>query len=473
MPKMKIKKKAGGTDTITFQEGDEARIQYRRKDTEDFRNGTDFSGDLPAIQKSGATMEIRTTSAGEVEAIKDDKGVYCFSDAEVLPSLKAAADTYEAGTFLRPGIVKTVKITKRTAAPAVAVDFANHSFKLKTGQEYVELTGGVKPFLDKDSNYKLASKDEVIYFKDNQVYMVRTAAKTGKSPKAASLPVFIIAGTTKSFADAYGTNNKVTVKGGASDTNHVMTISREVVKGSADEEASVTKMNNPAQSYQYAIVDKASDYINPDGTLNYKKLDDDKKTVKWVAATIKAGSDSVSVTLKETSKVKIIGKQVILRAAKGTNVLSSKAVILTAPTEQVDNWTQEAAGSGKAEACLNISSTADYDAATQTFKIKASGAKEAAEEKIVTIKVSQGTGKSKKTEDIPSPVTVTDGNAVISACIKGKGFSESDSLKLSIVVPVNTLTGMDGAGNAEQTFSKTVDTKAPVISECELLEDNK
>lgn len=435
MPKMKIKKKAGGTETITFQDGDEARIQYRRKDTEDFRNGIDFSGDLPTIQKSGAAIEIRTTSAGVTEAVKEDKGAYCFSSAEVLPSLNANADIYEAGTFLRPGIVKIVKIAKRAAAPA--------------------------------------AKDEVIYFKDKQVYMVRTAAKAGKSPKAASLPVFIIAGTTKSFADAYGTDNKVTVKGGSKDTKHIMTISREVVKGSADEDASVTKMNNPARSYQYAIVADASAYINLDGTLNYKKLDDDKKTVKWSSATIKAGSESVSVTLKDTKNVKIAGKQVILRAANGTNILSSKAVILTAPTDTVDNWTQKAAGETNIRSCLNINSTADYDAATRTFRISAGGAKESADGKTVTMKVSQGSGKSKKSQDIPGTVTVTGGNAVISVCIKDKGFSESDSLKLSITVPANTLTGMDGAGNAEQTLSKTVDTKAPVITECELLDNNK
>lgn len=252
-----------------------------------------------------------------------------------------------------------------------------------------------------------------------------------------------------------------------------MTISREVVKGSADEDASVTKMNNPARSYQYAIVADASAYINLDGTLNYKKLDDDKKTVKWSSATIKAGSESVSVTLKDTKNVNIAGKQVILRAANGTNILSSKAVILTAPTDTVDNWTQKAAGETNVRSCLNINSTADYDAATQAFRISAGEAKESADGKTVTMKVSQGSGKSKKSQDIPGTVTVTGGNAVISVCIKDKGFSESDSLKLSITVPANTLTGMDGAGNAEQTLSKTVDTKAPVITECELLDNNK
>lgn len=478
-PKVTVKAKDGkGNKDITLTDKDVSNIEYRKKDTEYFTNGEkdvvvygdDDAGDtdkkeqsfpdkLPIIQKSGATLEFRTTSDECEEAVKAEDGVYYFSNAEVLPSAKK--DECVAGAFLRPGVIKTVKVTKMAAAPAVTIDFANHSFKVKKGQEYAKAT--LQFALDGKYKPVTESAGEVVYFKDDEVYMVRTAA-TAK--KAASLSVFVTTGRTNSFAEAYGTDNKVTVKGGSTDTTHVMTISRTVKEGT---DAANTKKINPAQSYQYAIVDSADAYLNEDGTLNYSKLVTDK--VAWKSASIKAGQASANVTLKETANAPIIGKQIILRAAKGTNVLSSRAVILTAPKAKtdeaaaVDYWTQKEAGSeDEAKACLNISSKVEYNAESGELIIKASGAANVDEEAKVNITVSTGTGTKKVEEIIESPVTVTDGDATIVTSIKGLGATPADAVKLAITIPAGTLTGLDGAGNAEQKLSATVDTKAPVIS---------
>lgn len=475
-PKVTVKAKDGKANkTIQLADKDVSKIEYRKKDTDYFMNGAkdvvgaadggegekiqqSFPEVLPIIQKSGATLEFRTTSDENEQAVKNSDGIYCFSNAEVVPS--ANADECVAGAFLRPGVIKTVKVTKMAAAPAVTIDFANHSFKVKKGQEYAKadagfmLSGEYKEVTDKAG--------ETVYFKDNEVYMVRTS---GTAKKAASLPVFVTTGVTKSFAEAYGTDNKVTVRGGSTDTSHVMTISRKFTEG---KDAKETGILNPAQSYQYAIVDSADDYLNEDGTLNYAKLVTNK--VAWKSATIKKGKASVDVALKDTKTVKIVGKQVILRAAKGTNVLSSRAVILTAPkaaageVAAVDYWTQKEAGSEDAKACLNISSKVEYNAASEELIINASGVEAVEEGKTVKITVTTGSGKKKVEKTIDSPVTVIDGSATIVTSIKGLGATPADATKLTIAVPAGTLTGLDGAGNAELKLTATVDTKAPVIS---------
>lgn len=448
---------------ITLAEADMTNIEYRKKDRDAFTPVKTSSNDnlkesIDLFKKSGATVEFRTKASAttEVTATKQENGTYAFSSAEVPSGAKDS--NCVAGAFLRPGVVKSVKVSKVSSAPAVSVDFENHCFIVKKGQEYAKcdaFTAGV---------YTPVTETTKVYFNDDETYAVRTAATTKKT---ASLDTYITTGTTKTFKDAFGTDNTVTINAGNSST---MTISRTASDGKTEN----TK-KTPKTTYQYAVIEEAdmNEYVNSaDNTLNYEALDKAKsgKKISWKNVSIGAGKSSVSVKLSKLVSGKT-APVVLVRGAKAKNVLSSQCVVLTATLgeKEVTGWTQRAQAETDARACLSISgnkSDFTYDVLKGQIVVIASGVEALGEEiETKTVKIKVGSS------EIDSTMTVKNNTATIN--VPYKPTSTTKVSKVKITIPANTLKGVDGVGNAELKVSNvSIDPVRPEV-ECTVVESGK
>lgn len=326
-----FKAKVSGTQKYTDKKGVEKtksitdtidvpveRIQIKLNDNsavwQDFKTAmTDANKAM--LQKEGATIYARIKPSSQASAAIENN-MFVISDAGTNKIVSNDdSKTYNAATFVRYGVSKAVKITKKSLGPAMTIDYANHAVTFKKGQSYGTTTNA---YADPTKWTEFSNADakitsEKIYFgtkgyvSADEYYAFKTNGVSGKTQD--SLLSFVAVPKTVAFANT----SEATIQGGY---NEAATL---LIKYSPEVKAGV--------AYQYAIVD-LSDADHYKDLIATKAFDYSNANVKWI--TIK--TDKTGVAKASLAWTKINGKQVIVRKAAVGKEYSSAVEIFNAPT---------------------------------------------------------------------------------------------------------------------------------------------
>ncbi|MBD5136099.1 MAG: hypothetical protein HDT39_09100 [Lachnospiraceae bacterium] len=456
-----------------------ARIEIKVNDNSTWKPFVEAitDGTLQALQKEGATVYARIAPTNTEIEYDEDTRTCTFVDAGISEDEDTSIENGE--NITRYGVAKTFKIAKKSAGPAVKVDYANHSITIKKGQSYIKTNDEYA--IDEDNWKDVTDKNgEKVYFNsvtDTEYYGVKTAT---------SLTTYLLIPSAVPFA---ATNSSVTIQGGNGEA--------ATLAVTANVEEAVAKATKVA--YQYAIVDLKGVHkdLIKDGVFDYEKslsftAKTDKITWKNVSVTIKkeetTGTATASIPWKSVD-----GKQVLVRKAAAGTEFSSQVVVFNAPTGDglasygddaaVNCWsmlTQANYGSGFSgdntdmEFCANISNAVyDAKANTITINVVAGDAAKVEDVENLTLKVGKTeyplagavTGKAEDVEARVGNTMITTKNYVVTIDLsKVDKFPTADANKVTIIVPAGYAANEAGVATAAKTINVTVDNKAPKVT---------
>lgn len=470
-----------------------ARIEVKVNDNSTWKpfNDTISDASLQALQKEGATIYTRIAPTKTKIEYDDATKTCTFVDDGISEDEDTAIENGDSIT--RYGVAKTIKIGKKSAGPAVKIDYANHFMTINKNQSYLKTD---ENYTIDETKWTKATAAEKVYFnsvKDVEYYGVKTDT---------SLTTYLLIPTAVPFAD---TNSSVTIQGGNGDA--------ATLAVTAKVENAVEKATKVA--YQYAIVDLKGVHkdLIKDGVFDYAKslsftAKTDKITWKNVSVTIKKDETTGTATASLAWK-SVEGKQVLVRKAAVGTEFSSQVVVFNAPTgngfakysdeekmSAVNCWTmltQANYGVGfvgnnsDVKFCASISNPVyNAEAKTITLNVIGGNVDTAAIENNIAIKVgktdceiaSDGVVVDNDTESSNRAVVggkvCTEQNAVVTIDLsKVKNFPTGNANKAVITVPAGYATNVDGVATAAKTFNITVDNQAPKVTKTPTLKDGK
>lgn len=275
------------------------------------------SQDYREAQKKGATLSVEYPSDSSIKFTVADSTKDATKPTGHLVATTNEEDTKPA--MLRGSLPCTIKIKQAPAAPAVKIDYANHTMALKENQSYAE----VDDYDTADAAWyaaetaaptatwnKVTAKTQNVPVVSEKIYAIG-AEKTAKAPK--SLLTYISVPSTPTFDEL-----------GAS----VSVIGKALPSGGATKNDTVTLVlagGKNGLKYQYKIVDKAEEYFDATtGDFKYDKLVGTEKTQAWTTVSVKA--DKITkLVLKNSGKTEFAGKDILVRVAADKTRFSSRA----------------------------------------------------------------------------------------------------------------------------------------------------
>lgn len=315
-------------ETAELKTNELSKMEFRVNNETVWNTYANVSGRFEELGKNGATIYARVkgngTADSDTDALEEKDGVY---------SLKAG--------YNRAGTAKALKLGKKAAGPAVAIDYDNHTTTIKKGQEYGEATANADP-----AKYTAADEKGTVISLTSSYYGVRTAAKGNK--QASNATTVYVPDTTE--LESTGMSVSVTEKAALFSIEGTVT-----------------------DTYQYALITKAayeaavtsvSGKLCYNGVLTTSK--EKKSDYKWISVKPKNSAikdTKISVASNDTSKTYLLVRKA---GNKSTGVYSSTIVVFT---KNEDKWTplDGKVGYGGSTAAGNSGTTTAAATATASF----------------------------------------------------------------------------------------------------------